>query len=103
MGTILSLLHIDNVQLRKEAKWCQVVLLQPLFIPCSTSTADSTRWKEAGSLAYCLRSHFQLFAAGVLGFATVSAAVLCQEGRSSWTRQRHDFLALYLGTTCDCI
>lgn len=100
---ILSLLHINNVRLRKEAKWCQVTLLQPLFTPCGTSAADFTRYKEGGSLAYCLTPSFQLFAAEVLGFASVPAAVLCCDGRSSWMRQYQDFIAWCLGTTCGCI
>jgi len=103
MEKILSLLRTNNVQLRKEAKRCQVILLQPLFAPCGTSTAHSTRCKELSSLTYCPRPLFQLFAAEVLRFASVPAAALCCGGHSSWTRQPQDFLAFYLGTTCDCI
>lgn len=95
LGLILSLLHSNNVQLCEEAKWCQVILLQTLFIQFFTSTADSTRYRELGGLSVIIDPAFSFLLLG-----SCSSAALCHIGCSSCQKQHQDFLALYLGNVC---
>lgn len=85
MERILSLLYTNDVQLHggRDAK--------QFFSSHSSlhaAQAQLASWavRKLAALS-CLRPHFQLFAAGVLGFASVPAAVLCCDGHRQLLRE----------------